>query len=73
MLTPFSDKISIMEEVIPGLSVLAAPVLSRERMMAAVALAMPSPRLDEFGEEALARRVVAAGLRIASRLAGSGR
>ena len=51
---------------------LAAPVLSGERMLAAVALAMPSPRLEEFGEEALARRVVAAGLRIASRLEGRG-
>jgi len=60
------------DEWIPGLSVLAAPVLSGERMLAAVALAMASPRLEEFGEEALARRVVAAGLRIASRLEGSG-
>ncbi|MFP6627465.1 MAG: IclR family transcriptional regulator [Myxococcota bacterium] len=60
------------DEWIPGLSVLAAPVLSGERMLAAVALAMPSPRLEEFGEEALARRVVAAGLRIASRLEGRG-
>lgn len=59
------------DEWIPGLSVLAAPVLSGERMLAAVALAMPSPRLDEFGEEALARRIVAAGLRIAARLGGS--
>ena len=40
---------------------------------AAVALAMPSPRLDEFGEEPLARRVVAAGRRIAARLEGTGR
>ena len=61
------------DEWIPGLSVLAAPVLSDERMMAAVALAMPSARLEEFGEEVLARRIVAAGLRIASRLEGSGR
>ncbi len=60
------------DEWIPGLSVLAAPVLSDERMMAAVALAMPSPRLEEFGEEVLARRVVAAGLRIAGRLGGRG-
>jgi DNA-binding IclR family transcriptional regulator len=66
------------DEWIPGLSVLAAPVLSpgrttADRMIAAVALAMPSPRLEEFGEEPLARRVVAAGARIASRLEGSGR
>ncbi len=61
------------DEWIPGLSVLAAPVLSGERMLCAVALAMPSQRLEEFGEEALARRVVAAGRRIAARLEGSGR
>jgi DNA-binding IclR family transcriptional regulator len=58
------------DEWIPGLSVLAAPVLAGERMRAAVALAMPSQRLEEFGEEVLARRVVAAGRRIASRLEG---
>jgi DNA-binding IclR family transcriptional regulator len=61
------------DEWIPGLSVLAAPVLSSERVVAAVALAMPSQRLDEFGEELLARRVVAAGARIGARLEGSGR
>lgn len=61
------------DEWIPGLSVLAAPVLVGERMRAAVALAMPSQRLEEFGEEALARRVVDAGGRIASRLEGSAR
>ena len=61
------------DEWIPGLSVLAAPVLSGQRMLAAVALAMASPRLEQLGEEALARRVVSAGLRIASRLEGSGR
>ena len=58
------------DEWIPGLSVLAAPILSGERMRAAVALAMPSQRLEEFGEELLARRVVAAGARIANRLEG---
>ncbi len=62
------------DEWIPGLSVLAAPVLVGERMLAAVALAMPSPRMEEFGEEPLARRVVAAGARIARRLtSGEGR
>jgi DNA-binding IclR family transcriptional regulator len=61
------------DEWIPGLSVLAAPVITGERMPAAVALAMPSQRLDEFGEETLARRVVAAGRRIAARLEGRGR
>ena len=65
------------DEWIPGLSVLASPVLTggrttRERMLGAVALAMPSQRLEEFGEESLGRRVVAAGNRIAARLEGSG-
>ena len=60
------------DEWIPGLSVLASPVLVEERMAAAVALAMPSARLEELGSDALARRIVAAGTRIAARLAGSG-
>ena len=60
------------EEWHPGLSVLAAPVVVWERMVAAVALALSSPRLEELGGEALARRVVLAGRRIAARMEGSG-
>ncbi len=60
------------DEWIPGLSVLAAPVLSGERIRSALALAMSSQRLEEFGEEALARRVVAAAGRIGARLQGNG-
>lgn len=63
---------SNLDEWHAGLSVLAAPVLLGERMVAAVALALSSPRLEELGRETLARRVVAAGRRIASRLQGSG-
>ena len=58
------------DEWIPGLSVLAAPVLSGDRMVAAVAVAMPSARLDELGGDAISRRVVDAGRRIAARLEG---
>jgi IclR family acetate operon transcriptional repressor len=60
------------EEWHPGLSVLAAPVVVWERMVAAVALALSSPRLEELGGEALAQRVVLAGRRIAARMEGSG-
>lgn len=62
---------SNLDEWHAGLSVLAAPVVVGERMVAAVALALSSPRLEELGGEALARRVVAAGRRIAERLQGS--
>jgi DNA-binding IclR family transcriptional regulator len=60
------------EEWHAGLSVLAAPVVVWERMVAAVALALSSPRLEELGGEALAQRVVLAGRRIAARMEGSG-
>ncbi len=60
------------EEWHPGLSVLAAPVVVWDRMVAAVALALSSPRLEELGGEALARRVVLAGMRIAARMEGRG-
>jgi len=60
------------DEWIPGLSVLAAPVRLGDRMVAAVALAMPSARLEELGDAPLARRLVRAGARIAARLRGSG-
>jgi DNA-binding IclR family transcriptional regulator len=58
------------DEWIPGLSVLAAPVWLGERLAAAVALAAPSPRLHELGEQALAQRVRAAAARITRRLSG---
>jgi DNA-binding IclR family transcriptional regulator len=58
------------DEWIQGLSVLAAPVRSAERLLGAVALAAASPRLEELGGEALAARVVAAATRIEVRLCG---
>jgi IclR family acetate operon transcriptional repressor len=58
------------DEWIEGLSVLAAPVFSHGHMCAAVAVAAASPRLEALGQDVLAPRVMAAGQRIADRLAG---
>jgi IclR family acetate operon transcriptional repressor len=58
------------EEWIPGLSVIAAPVVHAGRMAGAVALAASTPRFDELGGARLAPRVVAAADRIAARLEG---
>jgi DNA-binding IclR family transcriptional regulator len=60
------------DEWIPGLSVLAAPVWLGGRMLATVALAAASQRLQDLGVEALAERVVDAGRRIEARLDGRG-
>ncbi|MCZ6465529.1 MAG: IclR family transcriptional regulator [Proteobacteria bacterium] len=60
------------DEWIPGLSVLAAPIRTGrggdERMVGAVALAAATPRLEELGTDALARRVRRAAEQIAARL-----
>lgn len=56
------------DQWIPGLSVLAAPVLSGSRMVAALALAAPTARLDELGGDDLVPRVVRAAERVAARL-----
>ena len=56
------------DEWIPGLSVLAAPVVAGGRMRGALALAAASPRLEELGGETCAVRVIAAADRIAARL-----
>ncbi len=58
------------DQWIPGLSVLAAPVLVGSKMVAAVALGVPTPRLEELGGEQLAPRLVRAARRIAARLEG---
>lgn len=57
------------EEWVPGLRVVAAPVLVGERLLAAVAVAGPSERMAELGARA-GERAVAAGRRIAARLQG---
>jgi DNA-binding IclR family transcriptional regulator len=59
------------DEWIPGLSVIAAPVRLGDRLVAAVALAAPSARMEELGEWALADRVCAAALRVSQRLSGT--
>ena len=53
-----------------GLSVLAAPVIVRGQIRAAVALAASAPRLTELGGETLAPRGVAAARQISARAAG---
>ena len=58
------------DEWVEGLSVLAAPVFHRERLMAQVALAAPSPRVRVLGLEHLAQRVRALAARICKRLDG---
>jgi DNA-binding IclR family transcriptional regulator len=58
------------EEWIPGLSVLAAPIVVRERMRGALALGAPTPRLPAHAEPALLERVREAAERISARLAG---
>lgn len=57
------------EEWIPGLSVVAAPVLRGERMLAALAVAAPAARLRALGERPR-ERVLAAARRVAERLEG---
>jgi DNA-binding IclR family transcriptional regulator len=58
------------EEWLPGLSVLAAPIVVRGRMRGALALGVPTPRLPTPTEVALLERVRAAAERISARLAG---
>jgi len=58
------------EEWIAGMAVVAAPVLARGRMQAALALAAPSPRLEHLGAGAVARRLRAAAARAGARLEG---
>jgi len=61
------------EEWIPGLSVLAAPVRVGERLIAAVAVAVPTQRYAALGVAEVARHTLAAAERIATRIAGTGR
>jgi IclR family transcriptional regulator, acetate operon repressor len=59
------------EEWMPGLSVLAAPIIVRDRMRGALALGAPTPRLDAPTEAALLARVRDAAESISARLAGT--
>ena len=59
------------DEWIAGLSVVAAPVIVRDRLRAALAVAAATPRMRELDADATARRVVAAADAIAARLSGA--
>ena len=59
------------DEWVAGLSVLAAPVRSGDRMLAALAVAASSQRFDALGADELARSALAAAGRVAARLAGT--
>jgi DNA-binding IclR family transcriptional regulator len=58
------------DEWIEGLSVVAAPVSSRGTLVAAIAVAMSTPRMDALGPEEVAGRVIAAASRVGRRLEG---
>jgi len=58
------------DEWIPGLSAIAAPVLAAGRMVAALAVASASPRLEVLRRSAVARRMVEAAVRIGERMEG---
>jgi DNA-binding IclR family transcriptional regulator len=62
-----------IDEWIPGLSVVAAPVFdttSGGRMLAALAVAAPTPRMRSLGVAEIGQRSLAAAGRVAVRLAG---
>jgi DNA-binding IclR family transcriptional regulator len=62
-----------IDEWIPGLAVVAAPVFaaaSGGRMLAALAVAAPTTRMRSLGVGEVGRRAIAAAERIAARLAG---
>jgi DNA-binding IclR family transcriptional regulator len=65
------------DEWIPGLSVVAAPIIagatavaSDARLLAAVAVAAPTPRMRSLGCEEMGHRMMAAAARIAARFEG---
>lgn len=60
------------QEWIAGMAVLAAPVFTRGRLAAAVAVAAPAARIEVLGRRRVAARTVAAGRRIGQRLEGGG-
>jgi IclR family acetate operon transcriptional repressor len=58
------------EEWVPGLAVLAAPVLAGGRLCGVVCVAAPAVRLEALGRDALAVRLRGAAARVADRLEG---
>jgi DNA-binding IclR family transcriptional regulator len=61
------------DEWIPGMAVLAAPILARGELRGALVVAAPSARMDELGRAPTARRMRAAAARIGARLEGRAR
>jgi DNA-binding IclR family transcriptional regulator len=62
------------DEWISGLSVVAAPVIataSAARMLAAFAVAAPTPRMRSLGCDEMGRRMVEAAARVSARFEGS--
>jgi len=58
------------DEWIPGLSVIAAPVLVAGRIVAALAVATSSPRLEVLRSAAIVGRIVEAARRVGDRMEG---
>lgn len=58
------------DEWIPGLSVVAAPVIARGELRGSLAMAAPTARMDALAREAAAQRLCAAGARVGLRLEG---
>jgi DNA-binding IclR family transcriptional regulator len=61
------------DEWIPGMSVVAAPVLARGELRGAAVVAAPTARMDALGREPTARRMRAAAAHIGARLEGRAR
>jgi DNA-binding IclR family transcriptional regulator len=61
------------DEWIAGLSVVAAPIFVRGTIRGALAVAVPSPRLDELGATRVAHQAQAAAARIGAALEGGSR
>lgn len=61
------------DEWIEGLSVVAAPITARGSVVAAIAVATSTPRMDALDPEEVARRAMGAAERIAQRLEGRSR
>jgi DNA-binding IclR family transcriptional regulator len=57
-------------EWIPGLAVVAAPILAGGRLCGALCVAAPTERLEHLGRDAVAQRVRAAAARVSDRLEG---
>ncbi len=59
------------EEWLPGLRGVAAPVFVGTRLLGALAVASPAPRMEQLGQAGLARRMVRCAAEVSQRLEGS--